>query len=100
MEKNILVIPGDGIGQEVSGWRKSALGRIAELYQDTLHCAEALMGRVRIEATGTPLPDETLQKARKSDAILSGAVGHAKYDNGPSAKVRPEQGVLEIRNKL
>lgn len=100
MEKNILVIPGDGIGQEVTGWGKSALERIAELYKHTFHFDEALMGHVAIEATGTPLPDETLQKARKSDAILFGAIGHAKYDNDPSAKVRPEQGLLEIRKQL
>lgn len=100
MEKNILVIPGDGIGQEVTGWGKSALERIAELYNHTFHFDEALMGHVAIEATGTPLPDETLQKARKSDAILFGAIGHAKYDNDPSAKVRPEQGLLEIRKQL
>ena len=100
MEKNILVIPGDGIGQEVTGWGKSALERIAKLYKHTFHFDEALMGHVAIEATGTPLPDETLQKARKSDAILFGAIGHAKYDNDPSAKVRPEQGLLEIRKQL
>ena len=49
-----------------------------------------LIGHVAIEATGIPLPDETLVKMRASDAILFGAVGHAKYDNDPHAKVRPE----------
>jgi 3-isopropylmalate dehydrogenase len=61
---------------------------------------EALMGHVAIEAVGNPLPDETLAKAKASDAILFGAVGHAKYDNDPSAKVRPEQGLLKIRKEL
>ena len=58
------------------------------------------MGHVAIEATGNPLPDETLYKAQQSDAILFGAVGHAKYDNDPTAKVRPEQGLLKIRKEL
>lgn len=58
------------------------------------------MGHVAIEATGNPLPDETLEKARKSDAILFGAIGHAKYDNDPTLKVRPEQGLLRIRKEL
>lgn len=58
------------------------------------------MGHTAIEATGNPLPDETLEKARNSDAILFGAIGHAKYDNDPSAKVRPEQGLLKIRKEL
>jgi 3-isopropylmalate dehydrogenase len=58
------------------------------------------MGHEAIEATGTPLPDETLAKAKNSDAILFGAVGHAKYDNDPTLKVRPEQGLLKIRKEL
>jgi 3-isopropylmalate dehydrogenase len=55
---------------------------------------------VAIEATGDPLPEETLQKARQSDAILFGAIGHVKYDNDPTLKVRPEQGLLKIRKEL
>ena len=61
---------------------------------------EALIGHIAIEATGNPLPDETLAKMKKSDAILFGAVGHPKYDNDPSAKVRPEQGLLKMRKEL
>src|SRR5699024_2887065 len=53
-----------------------------------------------IEATGSPLPDDTLEKAKACDAILFGAIGHAKYDNDPSLKVRPEQGLLKIRKSL
>jgi len=55
---------------------------------------------VAIEATGDPLPAETLEKMRNSDAVLFGAVGHPKYDNDPSAKVRPEQGLLKMRKEL
>ncbi len=100
MKKNILVIPGDGIGPEVTTWGKAVLKKIAEMYGHEFNFQEALMGHVAIEATGNPLPEETLQKAQQSDAILFGAVGHAKYDNDPSAKVRPEQGLLKIRKEL
>jgi 3-isopropylmalate dehydrogenase len=100
MKKHILVIPGDGIGPEVTTWGKAVLAEIAAQYNHEFTYDEALMGHVAIEATGNPLPDETLEKAKASDAILFGAVGHAKYDNDPSAKVRPEQGLLKIRKEL
>src|SRR5690554_1921569 len=100
MKKNILIIPGDGIGQEVTTWGKKVLEKVSEKYGHDFVFDEAIMGHVAIEATGNPLPDETLEKARKSDAILFGAIGHAKYDNDPSAKVRPEQGLLKIRKEL
>lgn len=100
MKKHILVIPGDGIGPEVTQWGKAALEHIATTFGHNFTFDEALMGHVAIEATGNPLPDETLVKARQSDAILFGAVGHAKYDNDPSLKVRPEQGLLKIRKEL
>lgn len=98
--KKILVIPGDGIGQEVTAWGKKVLETIAENYKHTFTFHEGIMGHVAIEATGNPLPDETLEKARRSDAILFGAIGHAKYDNDPTLKVRPEQGLLKIRKEL
>ena len=100
LSKKILVIPGDGIGAEVTTWGKAVLEKIAGLYGHTFTYDEALMGHEAIEATGSPLPDETLAKAKASDAILFGAVGHAKYDNDPHAKVRPEQGLLGIRKGL
>ncbi|PUZ30269.1 3-isopropylmalate dehydrogenase [Chitinophaga costaii] len=100
VEKKILVIPGDGIGQEVTTWGQKVLTAIARNYHHTFTFDEALMGHVAIEATGSPLPDETLEKARQSDAILFGAIGHAKYDNDPTLKVRPEQGLLKIRKEL
>lgn len=100
MKKNILVIPGDGIGPEVTTWGKAALQQIAKDYGHDFTFDEALMGHVAIEQTGNPLPDQTLDKGRNSDAILFGAVGHAMYDNDPSLKVRPEQGLLKIRKEL
>ena len=100
MKKNILIVPGDGIGQEVTEVGKKVLEKIAEKFGHEFTYDEALIGHVAIEATGNPLPDETLEKMRASDAVLFGAVGHPKYDNDPSAKVRPEQGLLKMRKEL
>ncbi|MCP1385001.1 3-isopropylmalate dehydrogenase [Runella salmonicolor] len=99
-KKHILIVPGDGIGQEVTTVGKQVLDRIAEKFGHEFTYDEALIGHVAIEATGDPLPEETLVKMRASDAILFGAVGHPKYDNDPSAKVRPEQGLLRMRKEL
>ncbi|MFN0048335.1 MAG: 3-isopropylmalate dehydrogenase [Cytophagales bacterium] len=100
MNKKILVIPGDGIGLEVTTWGKKVLETIAQKFNHDFTFDEAIMGHTAIEATGNPLPDETLAKAKDCDAILFGAIGHIKYDNDPSAKVRPEQGLLKIRKEL
>src|SRR5689334_5033429 len=98
--KHILIVPGDGIGQEVTAVGKKVLDKIASKFNHTFTYDEALIGHVAIEATGAALPDETLNKLKKSDAILFGAVGHPKYDNDPHAKVRPEQGLLKMRKEL
>ncbi len=100
MKKHILVVPGDGIGQEVTPVGKKVLEKIASKFGHDFTYDEALIGHVAIEATGEPLPEETLVKMRAADAILFGAVGHAKYDNDPNAKVRPEQGLLKMRKEL
>lgn len=100
MNKNILIVPGDGIGQEVTEVGKKVLDKIAEKFGHTFTYDDALIGHAAIEATGSPLPDETLEKMKASDAILFGAVGHPKYDNDPTAKVRPEQGLLKMRKEL
>jgi 3-isopropylmalate dehydrogenase len=100
MKKHILIIPGDGIGQEVTVWGKAALQEIATVFNHEFSFSEALLGHAAIESTGTPLPDSTLEQAKDTDAILFGAIGHAKYDNDPGLKVRPEQGLLKIRKEL
>ena len=100
MKKHIVVIAGDGIGQEVTAVGKQVLDAIAKKYNHEFTYDTALIGHAAIEATGNPLPDETITKSKASDAILFGAVGHPKYDNDPSAKVRPEQGLLGIRKAL
>lgn len=100
MEKNIVVIEGDGIGPEVTRQSVKVLNAIAEQFDHTFHYKYCLMGADAIDKTGTPLPDETIEACLNSDAILFGAIGHPKYDNDPSAKVRPEQGLLKIRKSL
>jgi len=99
-KKHILIVPGDGIGQEVTEVGKKVLEKIAAKFGHDFTYDEALIGHVAIEATGDPLPAETLAKMKASDAVLFGAVGHPKYDNDPSAKVRPEQGLLKMRKEL
>jgi 3-isopropylmalate dehydrogenase len=99
-KKHILIVPGDGIGQEVTEVGKKVLEKIAAKFGHDFTYDEALIGHVAIEATGDALPDETLVKMKASDAVLFGAVGHPKYDNDPSAKVRPEQGLLKMRKEL
>jgi 3-isopropylmalate dehydrogenase len=96
----ITILPGDGIGKEVTQEGQKVLQKIAQLYNHDFQFAEAIIGHTAIEQTGVPLPDETLAQLKKSDAILFGAVGHPKYDNDPNAKVRPEQGLLKMRKEL
>lgn len=98
--KNIVVLGGDGIGPEVTAWGKDVLQNIANVFGHTFSFQNELIGHAAIEATGNPLPDETLDACKKADAILLGAVGHPMYDNDPSKKVRPEQGLLKIRKSL
>ena len=100
MQKRIIILPGDGIGKEVTTEGKSVLNKIAELFGHEFMFEEAAIGHDAIEATGNPLPDETLAKLKYCDAILFGAVGHPKYDNDPTLKVRPEQGLLKMRKEL
>ncbi|MBD3329607.1 3-isopropylmalate dehydrogenase [Candidatus Dojkabacteria bacterium] len=97
MKKKILVIEGDGIGKEVVPQAVKVLKKVAEKFGHEFEFDNALMGHCAIEATGEPLPEETIEKGRKFDAILFGAVGDPKYDNDPTLKVRPEQGLLKIR---
>jgi 3-isopropylmalate dehydrogenase len=100
MEKNIVVIEGDGIGPEVTRQSVKVLNTIAEQFGHTFHYTYSLMGADAIDKTGNPLPDETIEACLNSDAILFGAIGHPKYDNDPTAKVRPEQGLLKLRKSL
>jgi len=100
MKLKIAVLPGDGIGPEVTVQAVKALKAIAVEFNHQFSFKSALVGAIAIEATDNPLPDETLDLCKESDAILFGAIGDPKYDNDPSAKVRPEQGLLRLRKEL
>src|SRR5688500_15657128 len=100
MEKNIVVIEGDGIGPEVTRQAVKVLNAIAEQFGHEFSYRYCLMGADAIDKTGNPLPDETIEACLNCDAILFGAIGHPKYDNDPSAKIRPEQGLLKLRKSL
>ncbi len=97
---SITVIPGDGIGPEVTQQSVNVLNAIAQKFGHQFNYQYCLMGAVAIDSTGNPLPDETIEACLNSDAVLFGAIGHPKYDNDPTAKVRPEQGLLKLRKVL
>lgn len=100
MHKNIALIPGDGIGPEVTAQAVRVLNAVGQQFGHTFHFDKCLMGADAIDQTGDPLPQETIDTCMQSDAILFGAIGHPKYDHDPTAKVRPEQGLLRIRKVL
>jgi 3-isopropylmalate dehydrogenase len=100
MKYNIAVLAGDGIGPEVIAQAVRVLEIISKKEKTDFILHEGLIGAMAIDRTGNPLPDDTINLCRNSDAILLGAVGHPKYDNDPSLKVRPEQGLLRIRKEL
>jgi 3-isopropylmalate dehydrogenase len=96
----IAVLAGDGIGPEIVAQALRVTEAVAKKFGHELHTEAALVGAVAIDATGNPYPDETHELCMKSDAVLFGAIGHPRFDNDPSAKVRPEQGLLAMRKKL
>src|SRR5688500_9269278 len=100
MHKNIAVILGDGIGPEVTQQSIKILDAVSQQFGHQFNYTYCLMGADAIDKTGDPLPDKTIEVCLASDAILFGAIGHPKYDNDPSAKVRPEQGLLKLRKTL
>jgi len=100
MKLEIAVLSGDGIGPEVIEQAKKVLDAIAHKFDHTFLYKEALVGAIAIDKTGNPLPDETLDICGNTDAVLFGAIGDPKYDNDPSAKIRPEQGLLKLRKSL
>ncbi len=99
MIKNIAVIEGDGIGVEIIGEGIKVLKKIEEKFGHTFHLNYVKMGGCAIDEFGTPLPDATLEACKAADAVLLGAVGGPKWDD-PTAKVRPEQGLLGLRAGL
>ena len=98
-KKRILILPGDGIGPEVSFVAKKLLVLLDQKFSLDLEISEGLLGGIAYDKTGDPLPKETLDKAKESEAILLGAVGGPKWDQLPSEK-RPEKGLLGIRSEF
>ncbi|GIW44366.1 MAG: 3-isopropylmalate dehydrogenase [Candidatus Binatia bacterium] len=95
----ILILPGDGIGPEVTAQAQRALERCAELFGFALEFETAIIGGAAIDRFGEPLPEAALEAARQCDAVLLGAVGGPKWDD-PQAPVRPEQALLGLRKEL
>ena len=100
MKLKIALLAGDGIGPEVIDQAVKVSNAIAEKFNHEINWKPALTGAAAIDAVGEPYPDETHDICMASDAVLFGAIGHPKYDNDPSAPVRPEQGLLKMRKKL
>ncbi|QDA61824.1 3-isopropylmalate dehydrogenase [Hymenobacter jejuensis] len=100
LRKRIVVLSGDGIGPEVCSEAVRVLKAVAERFGHEFIFDHQLMGACAIDATGDPLPAKTLAACRQADAVLLGAIGDPKYDNDPTAKVRPEQGLLRLRKSL
>lgn len=100
MEKNIALLPGDGIGPEVSRQAVKVLHAIAAIFDHKFTFTKGLVGGAAMDEGNNPFPKETEELCRQSDAILFGAVGDPKYDNNSRAKVRPEHGLLAMRSKL
>lgn len=100
MNLNLAVLAGDGIGPEVIDQALKVVDAIGKKYGHNINYTHAITGAVAIDAVGNPYPDETHEICMNADAVLFGAIGHPKFDNDPSAKVRPEQGLLAMRKKL
>ncbi len=100
MKLNIALLAGDGIGPEVIDQAVKVSDAIAKKFNHEINWSPALTGAAAIDAVGEPYPDETHEICVNSDAVLFGAIGHPRFDNDPSAKVRPEQGLLKMRKAL
>ncbi len=100
MELKIAVLSGDGIGPEIMKQGLNVLSAVAEKYNHRFTYREAICGAHAIRTVGDPFPEQTFQVCMEADAVLFAAVGDPEFDNDPTAKVRPEQGLLAMRKKL
>jgi len=100
MKLKIAVLPGDGIGPEIMKQGVAVMDAIAEKFGHEVVYKEAICGAHAINEVGDPFPEETFQTCKEADAVLFAAVGDPRFDNDPTAKVRPEQGLLAMRKKL
>jgi len=99
LKANIVLLPGDGIGPEIVAQAQRVLETVAKSFGHQFEFSSHMIGGISIDTCGDPLPQETIDACRDSDAILLGAVGGPKWDD-PSAKTRPEVGLLKIRKEL
>ena len=100
MKLNIAVLPGDGIGPEISEQGVAVMSAVCKKFGHEVHYEYALCGADAIDKVGDPFPEETFQTCMRADAVLFSAVGDPRFDNDPTAKVRPEQGLLAMRKRL
>lgn len=100
MKLNIAVLAGDGIGPEIMEQGVAVLSAVAGKFGHEVTFNEALCGAHAIDEAGDPFPEDTFNTCQQADAVLFASVGDPKYDNNPTAKVRPEQGLLAMRKKL
>ena len=100
MKLKIAVLAGDGIGPEIMEQGVAVMSAVAEKFGHQVTYKEALCGAHAIDEVGNPFPEETFQTCMDADAVLFASVGDPKYDNDPTAKVRPEQGLLAMRKRL
>ncbi|MFI3332105.1 MAG: 3-isopropylmalate dehydrogenase [Rikenellaceae bacterium] len=100
MNLNIALLPGDGIGPEIVDQALKSVESVCKKFGHTITTTHAMVGACAIDAVGNPYPEETHEVCMASDAVLFGAIGDPRFDNNPSAKVRPEQGLLAMRQKL
>ncbi|MBR6980734.1 MAG: 3-isopropylmalate dehydrogenase [Prevotella sp.] len=100
MKLKITVLSGDGIGPEIMIQGVAVMDAIAEKFGHEVTYTEAICGAKAIDEVGDPFPEETFQTCKDADAVIFAAVGDLRFDNDPTAKVRPEQGLLAMRKKL
>ena len=100
MKLKIAVLPGDGIGPEIMKQGVAVMDAIAEKFGHEFEYEEAIVGAHAIDVVGDPYPEATHEACMNADAVLFACVGDLRFDNDPTAKVRPEQGLLAMRKKL
>lgn len=100
MNFKIAVLPGDGIGPEISEQGVNVMSAVCKRFGHSVDYKYAICGADAIDKVGNPFPAETLKICQEADAVLFSAVGDPRFDNNPTAKVRPEQGLLAMRKQL
>ena len=100
MDLKIAILAGDGIGPEISAQGVDVMNAVRKKFGHNVSYEYGICGADAIDKVGNPFPDETFRICKQADAVLFSAVGDPKFDNNPTAKVRPEQGLLAMRKQL